>query len=176
MSAKPCAGQRWHSLVLLRLIHRDGAHGATLRGQRAGQLPVNITCCLSLQHIMQTTLVNVQAVSGQGEVLPRGTRKHLCTALCPQHGGLSCRWSLVLVKAAASGSAGDGRNCAACSCTSTIATEFQLPAGGKGTNPKTTLYVGGLEENVNEAILNSAFIPFGEIKDVNIPLDHATGG
>lgn len=49
-------------------------------------------------------------------------------------------------------------------------------AGGKGgANPKTTLYVGGLEENVNEAILHSAFIPFGEIKDVNIPLDHATG-
>ena len=49
-------------------------------------------------------------------------------------------------------------------------------AGGKGGgNPKTTLYVGGLEENVNEAILHSAFIPFGDIKDVNIPLDHATG-
>jgi peptidyl-prolyl isomerase E (cyclophilin E) len=45
----------------------------------------------------------------------------------------------------------------------------------KGPNPKTTLYVGGLEDNVNEAILHSAFIPFGEIKDVNIPLDHATG-
>lgn len=47
--------------------------------------------------------------------------------------------------------------------------------GGKGTNPKTTLYVGGLEESVNEAILHSAFIPFGDIKDVNIPMDHATG-
>ena len=46
---------------------------------------------------------------------------------------------------------------------------------GKGSNKKTTLYVGGLEENVNEAILHSAFIPFGDIKDVNIPLDHATG-
>lgn len=47
--------------------------------------------------------------------------------------------------------------------------------GGKGTNKKTTLYVGGLEENVNEAILHSAFIPFGDIKDVNIPLDNTTG-
>lgn len=46
---------------------------------------------------------------------------------------------------------------------------------GKGTNKKTTLYVGGLEENVNEAILHSAFIPFGDIKDVNIPLDNTTG-
>ncbi len=50
-----------------------------------------------------------------------------------------------------------------------------MVVGGKGTNPKTTLYVGGLEESVNEAILHSAFIPFGDIKDVNIPMDHATG-
>ena len=46
---------------------------------------------------------------------------------------------------------------------------------GKGTNPKTTLYVGGLEESVNEASLHAAFIPFGDIKDVSIPLDHASG-
>lgn len=47
--------------------------------------------------------------------------------------------------------------------------------GGKGNNPKNVLYVGGLEESVNEATLHSAFIPFGEIKDVNIPLDNTTG-
>lgn len=46
---------------------------------------------------------------------------------------------------------------------------------GKGSNPKTTLYVGGLEENVNEDILRAAFIPFGEVKDISIPIDHATG-
>lgn len=46
---------------------------------------------------------------------------------------------------------------------------------GPGSNPKTTLYVGGLEENVNDATLHAAFLPFGELKDVNIPLDHATG-
>lgn len=50
-----------------------------------------------------------------------------------------------------------------------------VAVGGKGSNPKTTLYVGGLEESVNEAALHAAFIPFGDIKDVNIPLDHATG-
>ncbi|GIL62092.1 hypothetical protein Vafri_16381 [Volvox africanus] len=50
-----------------------------------------------------------------------------------------------------------------------------VAVGGKGTNPKTTLYVGGLEETVNEATLHAAFLPFGEIKEVNIPLDHATG-
>eukprot|EP01025_Chloroclados_australasicus_P020749 TRINITY_DN21895_c0_g1_i1.p1 TRINITY_DN21895_c0_g1~~TRINITY_DN21895_c0_g1_i1.p1 ORF type:complete len:171 (-),score=44.21 TRINITY_DN21895_c0_g1_i1:399-911(-) len=41
----------------------------------------------------------------------------------------------------------------------------------KSSNPKDTLYVGGLAEKVNEAILHSAFIPFGEIKEVSIPLD-----
>ena len=46
---------------------------------------------------------------------------------------------------------------------------------GKGSNPKTALYVGGLESTVNEAALHSAFIPFGEIKEVSLPLDHATG-
>eukprot|EP00850_Spirogloea_muscicola_P015185 SM000114S24148 [mRNA] locus=s114:273018:274908:- [translate_table: standard] len=33
---------------------------------------------------------------------------------------------------------------------------------------------GGLEESVNEGSLHAAFIPFGDIKDVNIPLDHGT--
>ncbi|KAF5834417.1 hypothetical protein DUNSADRAFT_8919 [Dunaliella salina] len=50
-----------------------------------------------------------------------------------------------------------------------------VATGGKGSNPKTTLYVGGLDESVNESILHAAFIPFGDIKDVNIPMDHSTG-
>lgn len=33
---------------------------------------------------------------------------------------------------------------------------------------------GGLAEEVNESILHAAFIPFGDIKDVKTPLDHAT--
>ncbi|KAH9299566.1 hypothetical protein KI387_031248, partial [Taxus chinensis] len=32
----------------------------------------------------------------------------------------------------------------------------------------------GLDENVNEAVLHAAFIPFGDIKDVTTPLDQAT--
>ncbi|KAK8653461.1 hypothetical protein V6N13_127459 [Hibiscus sabdariffa] len=36
---------------------------------------------------------------------------------------------------------------------------------------KNTLYVGGLAE---ETILQAAFIPFGDIKDVKTPLDQAT--
>ena len=39
-----------------------------------------------------------------------------------------------------------------------------VAVGGKGSNPKTTLYVGGLDEAVNESVLHAAFIPFGEIK------------
>ena len=38
-----------------------------------------------------------------------------------------------------------------------------------------TLYVGGLDEKVDEEVLKSAFIPFGDIKDVQIPKDFATG-
>ena len=46
---------------------------------------------------------------------------------------------------------------------------------GKGSNPKTTLYVGGLEVSVTEANLFSAFIPFGDIRDASIPLDFTSG-
>lgn len=37
-----------------------------------------------------------------------------------------------------------------------------------------SLYVGGLDEAVTVAVLKAAFLPFGEIKDVQIPLDMAT--
>ncbi|XP_011304380.1 peptidyl-prolyl cis-trans isomerase E [Fopius arisanus] len=39
-------------------------------------------------------------------------------------------------------------------------------------NTKRTIYVGGLAEEVDEKILHAAFIPFGEIVDVQIPLDY----
>ena len=42
-------------------------------------------------------------------------------------------------------------------------------------NPKRTLYVGGLEDDIDEVYLRSVFIPFGEIVDVKIPLDGKTG-
>eukprot|EP00908_Phaeocystis_cordata_P008902 Transcript_19620.p2 GENE.Transcript_19620~~Transcript_19620.p2 ORF type:complete len:192 (-),score=3.90 Transcript_19620:63-638(-) len=41
-------------------------------------------------------------------------------------------------------------------------------------NDKRTLYVGGLEESVTQEILQAAFLPFGEITDVNLPLDNAS--
>ncbi|KAJ8915986.1 hypothetical protein NQ315_016663 [Exocentrus adspersus] len=39
-------------------------------------------------------------------------------------------------------------------------------------NTKRTVYVGGLAEEVDEKVLNAAFIPFGDIIDVQIPLDY----
>lgn len=35
---------------------------------------------------------------------------------------------------------------------------------------------GGLAEDVDEKILNAAFIPFGDISDIQLPLDFATRG
>ncbi|XP_055388885.1 peptidyl-prolyl cis-trans isomerase E-like [Condylostylus longicornis] len=40
---------------------------------------------------------------------------------------------------------------------------------------KRTLYVGGLDDHVNKAILQAAFIPFGDIRTTEIPIDRATG-
>ena len=34
------------------------------------------------------------------------------------------------------------------------------------------IFLGGLAEEVDEKILQAAFIPFGEIMDVQIPLDY----
>nr|WJH19511.1 Peptidyl-prolyl cis-trans isomerase E [Euglena gracilis] len=36
---------------------------------------------------------------------------------------------------------------------------------------KRTLYVGGLDEGADEATVKAAFIPFGDVLDVFIPLD-----
>ena len=36
------------------------------------------------------------------------------------------------------------------------------------------VYVGGLAEEVDEKVLHAAFIPFGDITDVQIPMDYAT--
>ena len=42
-------------------------------------------------------------------------------------------------------------------------------------NDKPVVYVGGLDDQVDEKVLHSAFIPFGEIKTIEMPLDHTTG-
>mmetsp|Transcript_8571 Transcript_8571/g.8697 ORF Transcript_8571/g.8697 Transcript_8571/m.8697 type:complete len:129 (-) Transcript_8571:193-579(-) len=38
---------------------------------------------------------------------------------------------------------------------------------------KKTIYVGGLDASTTEEILYAAFIPFGDLKEVNIPRDYA---
>ena len=42
----------------------------------------------------------------------------------------------------------------------------------KGEN--CILYIGGLSEDVTKQTLHGAFIPFGEIKSVDIPYDTST--
>ena len=37
------------------------------------------------------------------------------------------------------------------------------------------VFSGGLAEEVEEKILHAAFIPFGDIVDINIPLDYESG-
>lgn len=38
----------------------------------------------------------------------------------------------------------------------------------KEAQPKRNVYVGGLEEQVNEEILHAAFVPFGDVVEVSI--------
>ena len=40
-----------------------------------------------------------------------------------------------------------------------------------GDAHKRTLYIGGLDDHVSEPILQAAFLPFGDVVDVNMPLD-----
>uniref|UniRef100_A0A4W5PUM7 Peptidyl-prolyl cis-trans isomerase n=1 Tax=Hucho hucho TaxID=62062 RepID=A0A4W5PUM7_9TELE len=39
---------------------------------------------------------------------------------------------------------------------------------------KRVLYVGGLTEEVDEKVLHAAFIPFGDVTDIQIPIDYET--
>lgn len=43
------------------------------------------------------------------------------------------------------------------------------------TQNKKTLYVGGLADEVDEKTVEAAFIPFGDIIEVQMPIDYATG-
>ena len=41
------------------------------------------------------------------------------------------------------------------------------------TSNKRILYVGGLADDVDRNILKSAFLPFGDIVDINLPMDYS---
>ena len=36
------------------------------------------------------------------------------------------------------------------------------------------MYVGGLAEEVDQKVLQAAFIPFGDIVEINMPIDYKT--
>ncbi|XP_055593665.1 peptidyl-prolyl cis-trans isomerase E [Uranotaenia lowii] len=40
------------------------------------------------------------------------------------------------------------------------------------SNDKRTVYVGGLSDEVTEKLLNDAFIPFGDLVDIQMPVDY----
>lgn len=40
------------------------------------------------------------------------------------------------------------------------------------SNDKRTIYVGGLADEVTEKLLNDAFIPFGDITEIQMPIDY----
>ena len=39
------------------------------------------------------------------------------------------------------------------------------------TNPKCTVHVAGLDDAITEDVLRAAFIPFGDIASIQLPLD-----
>lgn len=39
---------------------------------------------------------------------------------------------------------------------------------------KRTVYVGGISEEVTQQTLTDAFIPFGDLIDIQMPIDYAT--
>ncbi|PAA53591.1 hypothetical protein BOX15_Mlig017811g1 [Macrostomum lignano] len=50
--------------------------------------------------------------------------------------------------------------------------EFQMPKGSYNPLNKRIVYVGGLADEVDQKVLHAAFIPFGDIVDISIPLDY----
>mmetsp|Transcript_21631 Transcript_21631/g.49207 ORF Transcript_21631/g.49207 Transcript_21631/m.49207 type:complete len:152 (-) Transcript_21631:783-1238(-) len=40
---------------------------------------------------------------------------------------------------------------------------------------KSTLYVGGLATNATPALLRAAFVPFGPVRETDVPMDYAAG-
>jgi peptidyl-prolyl isomerase E (cyclophilin E) len=47
--------------------------------------------------------------------------------------------------------------------------------GASSKSQPRALYVGGLDESVTQALLQAAFVPFGELLEVQLPLDVTTG-
>lgn len=42
------------------------------------------------------------------------------------------------------------------------------------SNDKRTVYVGGLSDDVTEQLIKDAFIPFGDIVDIQMPIEYGS--
>merc|ERR1719373_1209991 len=51
----------------------------------------------------------------------------------------------------------------------------RAPAMGENSILRRTVYVGGLQEEVDREVLKAAFLPFGELRNVEIPVDNKSG-
>lgn len=51
--------------------------------------------------------------------------------------------------------------------------EFNMSMSSNASS-KRTVFVGGLAEEADEKVLHAAFIPFGDLVDIQIPLDYET--
>jgi len=49
-----------------------------------------------------------------------------------------------------------------------------VESAGRAKADKRVLYVGGLEDGVTQKLVHAAFVPFGEIQQIDVPLDQAT--
>ena len=51
---------------------------------------------------------------------------------------------------------------------------MSLEKASKQKADKRVLYVGGLEDEVTDKLVHAAFVPFGEIQQIDVPMDQAT--
>eukprot|EP00954_Amorphochlora_amoebiformis_P003660 284291-Amorphochlora_amoeboformis.AAC.1 len=55
-----------------------------------------------------------------------------------------------------------------------LAYQADVERSDLAVNKKTLLYVGGLEEQVDEKTVHAAFVPFGEVVHIELPRDQLT--
>jgi len=105
---------------------------------------------------------------------PPATLATLLTADAHNHGRCKAAKSLVQASDCSPSSWHGGRERRGCPHSrSSGSVRISWAASGGSVPPAVFLcaVAGGLEESVNESILHEAFVPFGDIKDINTPLD-----
>jgi peptidyl-prolyl isomerase E (cyclophilin E) len=61
------------------------------------------------------------------------------------------------------------------SSSSSSSSLSSAPAGDDGARSRRTLWLAGLDESATAALVRAACIPFGDISDVQVPIDNKTG-